>query len=69
MSEIRLERTESGFNFGAAEVSAMCADEKKGWSVVSINTPKRSLQVYVTRTGQVRIFDQVKGELSEQGNR
>lgn len=69
MSEIRLERTEGGFKFGAAEVSAMCVDEKEGWSVISINTPKRSLQVHVTRTGQVRIFNQAKGELSEQGNR
>lgn len=63
MSDALLERTEHGFTFGAAEVSAMCSDEKKGWVVLSINTPKQSLQLYVTRTGKVRVFDQVKGEL------
>lgn len=62
MSDVRLERTEHGLIFGAAEVSAMCSD-KKGWVVLSVNIPKQSLQIYVTRTGKVRVFDQVKGEL------
>lgn len=63
MSEIRLERTEHGLIFGPAEVSAMTSDAKGGWVCLSLNTPKQSLQIYVTRTGKVRVFDQVKGEL------
>lgn len=57
------QRTEHGFVYGSAEVAAMSGDEKKGWSIVSLNTPKQSLQIHTTRTGKVRVFDQVKGEL------
>ena len=53
---IRRERTDSGFNFGAAEVSCACADDKAGWVIMMVNTPKASVQVYVTKTGKVRFY-------------
>ena len=53
---IRRQETQYGFNYGAAEVERMCCDEKKGWVVLGINTPKCRLQVYVTKTGKVRVF-------------
>ena len=53
--------TKYGFEYGAAKVSRMFSDEKKGWVTLGIETPKHSghdgLQVYVTKTGKVRIFD------------
>ena len=52
-----LERTSCGFNYGAAKISAVCSDEKKGWVIVDVTTPKKSFQVYVTKTGKIRVFD------------
>ena len=52
--------TQYGFEYGAAKVSRMFSDEKKGWVTLGIETPKHSghdgLQVYVTKTGKVRVF-------------
>lgn len=50
-------RTDSGFRFGAADVACMCTDEKRGWVVVGVNTPKHRIQVYVTKSGRVRVHD------------
>ena len=53
--------TEFGFDFGPVGVKRLCADDKKGWIVLGIKTAKADLQVYVTKTGKVRISD-LKGE-------
>lgn len=45
-----------GFDYGAAEVQRVCSDAAKGWVVLSIHTPKSRLQVYVTKTGKVRVY-------------
>jgi len=55
--------TPHGFDFGAASVTATCSDEKKGWVIVSLCTPKEQLQIYVTKTGKVRIHDKNGKEL------
>jgi len=56
--------TDYGFNFGSAEIERCCSDDKKGWVVIMLKTPKHpnGLQIYVTKTGKVRIFG--KGEWS-----
>lgn len=46
-----------GFQHGAARVTRICSDEKRGWVVLQIETPKSSIQVYVTKTGKIRIHD------------
>lgn len=48
-------RTQYGFEFGAAKVDALCSDEKRGWVVVGVSTPKMKIQVYVTKTGKTRV--------------
>lgn len=49
--------TKYGFQYGAADISRAFSDEKKGWVVLILKTPKhpRGLQIYVTKTGKVRI--------------
>jgi hypothetical protein len=63
---MRQERTEHGFIFGDAEFSLCCSDEKKGWAIVLLETSKHKghdrIQIYVTRTGKVRVFTK-DGEL------
>ena len=53
--------TQHGFEYGSAKVSRMFSDKKKQWVTLGVETPKHSghdgLQVYVTKTGKVRIFD------------
>jgi hypothetical protein len=55
------EETEFGFSWGSAKVERICSDNKKGWINLSIETQKhpgsRSIQIYVTKSGKVRIFD------------
>lgn len=56
--------TQYGFIFGPAEVTRCCSDKKKGYVFLEISTPKRKkdpVQIYVTRTGNVRIYSD-KGE-------
>ena len=51
--------TKFGFDWGAAKITRCFSDEKKGWDTMLLETPKHSgakaLQIYVTRTGKVRI--------------
>jgi len=52
---VRRELTEYGFQFGAALVER-CMETGKGGVVVTVKTPKCTLDVYVTKTGKVRVF-------------
>jgi hypothetical protein len=56
--------TKYGFEWGAAEVTR-CFSDAKGWVTLLLETPKhkggKSLQIYVTKTGKVRIFS-ARGE-------
>jgi hypothetical protein len=49
--------TAYGFEWGAAKVNRVFSDEKKGWVALEIKTPKHKhgLQIYITKTGKVRI--------------
>lgn len=44
-----------GFEYGAAKITRLFSDEKKGWITVEVKTPKEELQIYVTKTGKIRI--------------
>lgn len=46
-----------GFRFGAAEYVRCMSDDKKGWTVCQIASPKMKLQIYVTKTGKIRVFE------------
>ena len=65
---IHYAETKYGFEWGAVKVERLISDEKRGWVVFSIQTPKyrtadgKDLQVYVTKTGKVRIIASGGGE-------
>lgn len=65
---MRYEETKFGFNYGAAEIERCCSDEKKGWVVLRIKTPREDLQIYVTKTGKVRVHNKNKKELLPKKN-
>ena len=57
-TKIPYQETTFGFIWGAARVERFFSDEK-GWVTVGLTTRKypNGLQIYVTKTGKVRIFD------------
>ncbi len=61
MTKITGKLTQYGFEWGAATCTRLFSDDKAGWVTIWIKTPKEDLQVYVTRTGKVRIHG-VEGE-------
>ena len=46
-----------GFEYGSAVVTRFHSDEKKGWVIVEVKTPRGHIQVYVTRSGLIRVHD------------
>lgn len=61
---IHYTETPYGFEWGAASISRGFCDEKKGWVTLLLKTPKLkdTIQIYVTKTGKVRIWGE-KGEM------
>lgn len=53
--KIHFKETVFGFEWGSARITRGCSDEKNGWVVFLVKTPKEEIQVYVTKTGKVRI--------------
>lgn len=48
-----------GFQWGAATVARLfAAKDRPGSVTMSLKTPKDDLQIYVTKTGKIRIHDQ-----------
>jgi hypothetical protein len=50
---------EFGFTWGPITIERACSDEKKGWRLLIVKTARHpnGLQIYVTKTGKVRVFD------------
>lgn len=57
---IHYAETKYGFDYGSAKIERCCSDEKKGWVLLKLTTPKHKdgLQIYVTKTGKIRIHDE-----------
>jgi hypothetical protein len=54
-----------GFCYGGAEIVRVCSDEKKGWVVLQLKTRKELFNIYVTKTGKVRIHSEYGNEWIE----
>ena len=55
--KIHYQETPYGFDWGAAKITRVFEDDKKGTVTMELKTPKEDLQIYVTKTGKVRIHD------------
>ena len=53
---IHYRETLVGFEWGAATVNRLCDDKKKGWIIIGVETPKTRIQIYVTKTGKLRVL-------------
>lgn len=52
---LHYKETQYGFEYGAATVNRVCSDDKKGWVVIEVASKKQHVQVYVTKTGKIRV--------------
>lgn len=52
---IPFESQQYGFTWGAAKIERFFSDNATGSVTLGITTPREELQVYITRTGKVRI--------------
>jgi hypothetical protein len=52
---MKIEQTKHGFKWGAAEIACLCDDDQKGWVAIGVETPKGKIQLYITKTGIVRV--------------
>ena len=61
---IKYEKTDYGFKYGSCEIERTCSDAKKGWVVMTLETPKykHGIQIYITKTGKVRIFNNLNNK-------
>lgn len=57
------EETKYGFIYGSLKVERVASDDKRGWVVIHIETPKHNLQIYATKTGKIRMSDENENEL------
>ena len=59
--DIHYKETKYGFDFGAAQITRMFSIDKTKSVTIGLETPKykgnKGLQIYVTKTGKVRVFD------------
>lgn len=58
---IYFHETRFGFDYGDARVTRTYSDEKKGWVVIAIGTSKTNLQIKVSKTGVMTLYNW-KGE-------
>ena len=56
-NEIHFENIKYGFEYGAAKITRLFSDQKKGWVTIGVDTAKTDIQVYITKAGKVRIHD------------
>lgn len=52
-----------GFQYGAAQIERMHFHELTGAVTLSVKTPRGDWQIYVTRTGMLRVFNHKHEEL------
>ncbi len=55
----------NGFEWGPVVVARLFCDDKNGTVTLGIETDRDKLQVYVTRTGKVRVWN-ARGEMTNE---
>lgn len=51
------ETTQYGFKWGSATIERLCSDEKKGWVYLAVSSPKAIIELYVTKSGKIRVYE------------
>ena len=48
--------TKHGFEWGDVKIKRLWACEKRGCVMIALTTSKRKIEIYITKTGKVRIW-------------
>jgi hypothetical protein len=54
--KVKLKETPYGFSWGPMNIERVVSDEAKEWVVVNVESKKHCVQVYVTKTGKIRVW-------------
>jgi len=52
---MHFKNTPYGFEYGSATITRAHSDNKKGFVVLLLETPREEIQIYVTKTGLIRV--------------
>ena len=53
---MQIQRTPHGFDWSCAKIECLASDEKKGWIYLGVTTPKDSIEIYITKSGKVKVY-------------
>ena len=54
---VHYEETKYGFQYGAARIERLWSCEKRKWIMLGVETEKMAVDIHVTKTGKIRVFD------------
>ena len=57
---IHFKKTTFGFEYGNAKVTRLFSNEERGWVTLEVKSDKQAIQIYITKTGKIRIHSKGK---------
>ena len=54
---MQIQRTPHGFDWNCAKIECLASDEKKGWVYLGVTTPRDSIEIYITKSGKMRVYN------------
>lgn len=52
-----LQQTGYGFIWNCATITRLTSNDKKGWVYLGVVTPKDRLEIYITKSGKIRVYN------------
>ena len=43
--------------WSCAKIECLASDEKKGWVYLGVTTPRDSIEIYITKSGKMRVYN------------
>lgn len=56
LADVHFAVTQYGFEYGNAKIERLISDEKRGWVIIQLKSNKADMQIYITKTGKVRVL-------------
>lgn len=54
---MNIQRTPHGFDWNCAKIECLASDNKKGWMYLGVTTPKDCIEIYITKSGKMRVYN------------
>lgn len=56
LADVHFAVTQFGFDYGDAKVERVMSDDRKGWVVIGIKSRRKTIHIYITKTGKIRVM-------------